>query len=123
MKRLLFICIFVINVLALKAADITAISTAFQKGDAASLQGIMAESVDMAIADNNRKCNAEEAVSSLSTFFKSNRTEEYRMVHHADKGESGFFVANMKSGGRQYRVNVTYKTENGKVMIQSIRIE
>lgn len=123
MKRLLLMVLLLTNVFLLNAADITAISTAFQKGDAVSLQSAMAQSVDMAISDENKNCNTQEAISMLSEFFKLHKPESYQLVHHADKGENGFFVAKLKAGKQLYRVNVTYKTENNKIIIQSIRIE
>lgn len=123
MKRLLLTVMLLANLLLLEAADITAISTAFQKGDAAGLQPVLAKTVDIAISEANRNCDAEEAVSMLAEFFKSNKPESFQLVHHADKGETGFFVAKLKAGKQQYRLNVAYTTVDNKAIVQSIRIE
>lgn len=123
MKRLLLVALLMANALLSMAADITMIAVAFQKGDAAAMQSAMAQSVDVAISDKNKNCNTQEAVAMLAEFFKSHKPEACQVVHHADKGERGFFVAKLKSGGQQYRVNVAYKAENDKAIIQSIRIE
>ena len=64
------------------------------KGDAAGLQPVLAKTVDIAISEANRNCDAEEAVSMLAEFFKSNKPESFQLVHHADKGETGFLLPN-----------------------------
>ncbi len=123
MKRVLLIALLVIQTGFMKAADITSISAAFQKGDVTSLQSSLANQVDLTIVDSNRKCGTQEAVRLLQDFFSANKPESYQMVHHADKGETGFFVAKMKAGQQQYRLNVAYSTENNQLIILSIRIE
>ena len=77
----------------------------------------------MALADKSKICNAQEAVSMLNGFFGSNKPSAFSLLHHADKKDSGFLVAKLTAGNKSYRVNVTYKVEGDKVVIQSIRIE
>ena len=91
--------------------------------NATNLQTCMDKSVDMALVDKSKICNAQEAVSMLNGFFSSNKPSAFSLLHHADKKDSGFLVAKLTAGSKSYRVNVTYKVEGDKVVIQSIRIE
>lgn len=123
MKRFLLTFALSLLMVGAWAADITGISSAFKAGDAAAVSGMMAEEVDMALPDASKRCGRAEAVSMLSAFFGSNKPASFSVVHHADKKESGFLVAKLKTSTGEYRVNITYRAEGQTVMIQSIRIE
>ncbi|MDD4516240.1 DUF4783 domain-containing protein [Massilibacteroides sp.] len=123
MKRLVITFAFVLSVLGLKAADITTISNAFKGGNASSLTAVMDSEVDIAIPGTTKKSNAAGAVSALNSFFSSNKPSGFSVVHHADKKENGFFVGKLVTADNSFRVNVTYRTDGDKAIIQSIRIE
>lgn len=123
MKRLLLTFAMILATLSIQAADITSISNAFKGGNATSLSAVMDKEVDMALPGSSKKCDGNEAVSMLSSFFGSNKPSGFSVVHHADKKESGFFVAKLPTSTGEYRVNVTYRAEGSKAIIQSIRIE
>jgi len=123
MKRLLLTFALILSFLSVPAADITAISNAFKGGNASSLSGSMDTEVDMAIPGSSKKTNGGEAVSMLNTFFNSNKPTGFNVVHHADKKENGFFVGKITTANGEYRVNVTYRADGDKAIIQSIRIE
>ena len=112
MKRLFLTLALVLSVLSVMAADIVPISNAFKRGNVSSLSESMDKQVDMALPGSSKKCNANDAVSMLNAF-----------VHHADKKETGFFVGKLPTSSGEYRVNVTYRAEGNKAIIQSIRIE
>lgn len=123
MKRLLLTFAMILATLGMQAADITSISNAFKGGNASSLSGAMDKEVDMALPGSSKKCDGTEAASMLSAFFGSNKPSGFSVVHHADKKESGFFVGKLPTSTGEYRVNVTYRAEGNKAIIQSIRIE
>lgn len=123
MKRLLFMFAFVLSVLNLQAADINPISNAFKEGNASSLTAFMDAEVDIAVPGSTKKCNGAEAVSILNGFFSSNKPTGFSVVHHADKKENGFFVGKLAAADKSFRVNITYRTDGNKAIIQSIRIE
>ena len=83
----------------------------------------MDQEVDMAIPGSSKKCNGSEAVKMLSTFFGSNKPTGFSVVHHADKKDAGFFVGKLPTASGEYRVNITYRADGDKAIIQSIRIE
>ncbi|MDD2438071.1 MAG: DUF4783 domain-containing protein [Massilibacteroides sp.] len=123
MKRLLFTFAFVLSVLNIQAADITAISNALKAGNTSSLTATMDPEADIAIPGYTKKGNNPETNSALSNFFKTNKPSAFVVVHHADKKDSGFFVGKLTTSDKTFRVNITYKAEGDKVIIQSIRIE
>lgn len=123
MKKFLLTLAAMLVFLSAQAADITPISNAFKGGNASSLTALMDTEVDMALPENSRKCNAQDAVALLNQFFGSNKPSDFTVLHHADKNDSGFFVGKLPTSSKEYRVNITYKTDNGKTIIQSIRIE
>lgn len=123
MKRLLLTFATILISLSIYAADITTISNAFKGGNANSLSTVMDKEVDMALPGSSKKCDGNEAVSMLSSFFGSNKPSGFSVVHHADKKETGFFVGKLPTSAGEYRVNVTYRAEGNKAIIQSIRIE
>ncbi|MFQ6927683.1 MAG: DUF4783 domain-containing protein [Parabacteroides merdae] len=70
---------------------------------------------------SSKKCNANDAVSMLNAFFGGNKPTGFTVVHHADKKETGFFVGKLPTSSGEYRVNVTYRAEGNKAIIQSIQ--
>ncbi|MDH6358128.1 DUF4783 domain-containing protein [Parabacteroides sp. PF5-9] len=123
MKRFLVTFALVFSFLSMQAADISTISNAFSSGNASGLSSAMDSEVDVAIPGSSKKTNGNDAVALLNRFFSGNKPTGFSVVHHADKNESGFFVGKLMTANKEYRVNVTYRTENNKAIIQSIRIE
>lgn len=107
----------------MQAADITAITRAFTAGNASTLTAAMDEEVDMAVQGTAKKCNATDAVALLNGFFGGNKPTEFNVLHHADKKDNGFFVGKLLTAGGEFRVNITYRGDGDKAIIQSIRIE
>ncbi len=83
----------------------------------------MDNEIDIALPGSSNKCDANGAVSMLNTFFSKNKPIGFTVVHQADKQDSGFLVGKLATSSKNYRVNVTYKIEGNKPIIQSIRIE
>lgn len=124
MKRIALVILVCMAAVCLQAADIDNISTAFKGGNAAALSQYMDDLVDVALqGGSSKKHSAKEATEQLGAFFQENRPSAFEVIHHADKKDSGFFVGKLSAGGNEYRVNVTYRAEGDKAIIQSIRIE
>ena len=123
MKRLFLTLALVLSVLSATAADIVPISNAFKGGNASSLSGYMDMEVDLALRGSSKMGNANDAVSMLNTFFGGTKPAGFTVVHHADKKDNGFCVGTLPTSSGEYRVNVTYRAEGDKAIIQSIRIE
>ena len=111
------------SVVCMYAADITSISNAFKSGNASALASSMGGEIDMAVPGASKKCNAKDAATLLDTFFKNNIPSGFTVLHNADKKDSGFLVGKLPTSKGEFRVNITYKTEDGRLVIQSVRIE
>ena len=123
MKRIMLLAVLFFIPLFLSAADLAPVSAAFKAGNASGLATSFDAEVDMAVAGASKKCDAKGAVDMLNTFFASNKPTAFTIVHNADKKESGFIVAKLTTAKGEFRVNISYRTDNGKALIQSIRIE
>lgn len=123
MKRWLLLALALVGFSLVWAADITPISNAFKQGNSASLAGKFDKEVDIALPNTSKKCGEKEAISLLSSFFSSDKPKDFKLLHHADKKESGFFVGKIVTSAGEYRVNVTYRADGNNAIIQSIRIE
>jgi hypothetical protein len=106
-----------------QAVDINPVSAAFKAGNVSSLVTFMDQAVDVAVPGSTKKCNANEAVALLNSFFSSNKPTNFTVLHNADKKDSGFLVGKLLTPGGEFRVNITYRIGNDKVIIQSVRIE
>ncbi|MDR0430210.1 MAG: DUF4783 domain-containing protein [Tannerellaceae bacterium] len=123
MKRIFVILTLVFSFLSVHAADITPISNAFKSGNASPLTSSMDKEVDVAVPGSSKKCGGSEAVAMLNTFFGANKPAGFSVLHNADKKDSGFLVGKLPTANGEFRVNVTYKSDGNKAIIQSIRIE
>ena len=123
MKRFLLTCALLCAFCSLQAADLAGITKAFKEGKAETLTGKMAATIDLALPEKTLTCAGDQAIEALNSFFGQHKPASFTVVHHADKSANGFLVAKLHTEAGDYRVNITYKTENNTAIIQSIRIE
>ena len=123
MRKILFFLALALSVLTTQAADIKPISDAIKVGNADTLKDKTAENVDIVIPGTSKKCTGNDAIVILKSFFKENKPTGFTVAHHADKNESGFFVGKLTTDDKEFRVNITYTTKDGKILITVIRIE
>ncbi|MCD7936678.1 MAG: DUF4783 domain-containing protein [Tannerellaceae bacterium] len=123
MKQAVLTIICLLVSVYMQAVDVTPIANAFKDGKSAVLATMMDREVDIAVPGVSEKGNPAAAGSVLAVFFRQNKPAGFTVVHHADKKENGFFVGKLPTSTGEYRVNVTYRVEGDKVLIQSIRIE
>jgi hypothetical protein len=123
MKKIIFTLIFILFVLSIRAANITLVSDAIKAGNADLLKDKMSEEVDISVPGTSKKGSGADAVTILKDFFRTNKVSGFTVAHHADKNESGFFVGKLTTDKDEYRVNITYTTKDGNILIQIIRIE
>ena len=123
MSRSLFFLIFILLALTVQAADITPVSDAIKAGNAEMIKDNMATEVDIVVPGTSKKCSGNDAIALLKSFFQANKPAGFTVAHHADKNDSGFFVGKLTTGDKEFRVNITYATKDGKMLITVIRIE
>ena len=123
MIRIVLFLTLLFSSLFTQAIDINSITASFKAGNASPLAVFMDQGVDIAVPASAKKCNPNEAVTLLNSFFSANPPTQFTVVHHADKKDSGFLVCKLLTAKSEFRVNITYRTESDKDIIQSIRIE
>ncbi|MDR1645161.1 MAG: DUF4783 domain-containing protein [Tannerellaceae bacterium] len=123
MARIVFFLAAVFSSLFAQAVDVSPISATFRAGNVAPLVTLMDQEVDIAIPGATKKCNADEAVALLNSFLRSNKPSDFTTLHNADKKDNGFLVAKLLTSQGEFRVNITYRIGNEKIIIQSVRIE
>ena len=123
MRKILFLLTLILSALTIQATDIKPVSEAIKAGNAEALKDKMAAEVDIVVPGASKKGTGNDAVAILKTFFQANKPTGFTVAHHADKNDSGFFVGKMTTEGKEFRVNITYNTKDGKILIAIIRIE
>ena len=109
--------------MTIQSADIKPVTEAFKAGNADILKDKMATEVDIVVPGASKKGTGDEAITILKSFFQVNKPTGFTVAHHADKNDSGFFVGKLAIGEKELRVNITYTTKDGKILITIIRIE
>lgn len=123
MKKLFITLALIIFALNSQAVDITPISDAIKAGNADVLIDKMALEVDIVAPGVSKKGTGNEAIAILKSFFQTNKPDDFTVAHHADKNESGFFVGKLTTANKEFRLNITYTSKDGKILITVIRIE
>lgn len=123
MKRFFCLLALLLAICTAQAADITSIAGALKSGNSNALSGSMDSTVDLAVPGETKKCNGPEAVTALGAFFQRTKPTGFSVVHHVEKKDNGFFIGKMQTAGGELRVNIAYRTDGNKALIQSIRIE
>jgi hypothetical protein len=123
MIRIVLFFAWLLASLYAQAIDMNPITASFKTGNASPLAALMEQETDIAVPASAKKCKPGKAVALLNAFFSSNKPTAFTVVHNADKKDTGFLVGKLVTAKGEFRVNITYRTENGKVIIQSIRIE
>lgn len=123
MKRFILTLVLLVSTLGLYAANINHIATAFKSSNASLLGSCFDEKIEVILPGVKSQYTQKEAIELFETFFKQNKTSTYSITHHAEKKERGFYVAQMGTGSKDFRVNITYLSQGGSILIQSIRIE
>ena len=124
MKKLLMILsVLEFFSIGIQAADINHIPAAFKSGKTESLLSFTETELDLSLPTGKFKCKKGEALARLERFLLEKKPNAFDILHHAEKNESGFLVAKLKTEKGDFRVNITYRTEKEKAIIQSIRIE
>ena len=109
--------------MSIRAADLTPVSSAVKAGNADLLKDKMSEEVDISVPGISKKGTGNDAITILKAFFQTNKVSGFTVAHHADKNESGFIVGKLATDKGEFRVNITYTTKDGNILIQIIRIE
>ncbi|MDR2534043.1 MAG: DUF4783 domain-containing protein [Tannerellaceae bacterium] len=123
MQRIIFLILLLLSSMQMSATDIAPVSAAFKAGNASALAAMFDSEVDVAIPGSTKTCSSREAVEALNAFFSAGKPSGFTVVHNADKKDSGFIVGKLATPKGEFRVNISYRVEGNKAIIQSVRIE
>lgn len=121
MKHLLLI--FALQ-FALTMPNLSQITAALGKGDAEGLSKYFDSKVEIEILDNEDVYSKTDAKKIVKSFFAKHQPKSFNKVHQGQsKGKDGkYFIGNLKTGSKEYRVYIYTSTKGGKSLIQELRI-
>ncbi len=104
--------------------SLTGISKAISSGDVETLSSYFDESIEIAILDDEDFYDKDEAKEVIKTFFSKNKPKSFSQVHQGtSKGkDSKYSIGNLVTSNTSYRVYLYMKVNNGKYVIQEMRI-
>ena len=121
MKHLLFV--FALQ-FTMTMPNLGQITTALSKGDADGLSKYFDSKVEIEILDNEDVYSKTEAKGIVKSFFSKHPPKSFQKVHQGQsKGKDGkYFIGNLKTGSKEYRVYIYTSMKGGKSLIQELRI-
>ncbi|HKK74380.1 MAG TPA: DUF4783 domain-containing protein [Saprospiraceae bacterium] len=101
------------------------ITSAINQGDLQALEQYLDDKVEVALLEEGDIYVKQEAVNKLKSFFSQHPGATFQPVH---KGYSGgksslYCIGDMKTQGKNYRVFMYIKVEEGRYFIQELRFE
>ena len=124
MKNLLFILLLAPSI-AFVNANLGDISKAISNGDADALAKYFDDNVEIAIMGDEDLYGKAQALQVVKKFFQNYKPKSYNQVHQGvSKGkDSHYTIGNLSANGNTFRVYVYMSVENGKYIIQELRID
>lgn len=121
MKYLLFI--FALQFMA-PMPNLSQITNALSKGDAEGLAQYFDNNIELEILDTEDVYSKVDAKNVVKSFFAKHKPKSFNKVHQGQsKGKDGkYFIGNLKTGSKDYRVYIYTSTKSGKNLIQELRI-
>lgn len=113
MKSLFFLMMFTPALFA-QNFNINGISTAISKGDATALGQYFANSVEIAIADDEGTYSKAQAVQIVQKFFAGTSPSGFSQVHQGNSKDNGskYCIGNLTTAKGTYRVYIYMTGEN-----------
>lgn len=123
MKTLIFL--LTTTTMLLGQPNFSAVITAIQKGNAASISNYMDANVEVTVGDNDGAYSKNQAIAVVQEFFQKNAPSNCSMVHSgaARDGASYYCIGNLSAGGSKYRVYIFFKKVGDTYLIQEMRFE
>lgn len=126
MKNLLFAFILMVPFVgSANNVNLSGITDAISKGDAAELSKYFDQSVEIALLDEEDVYNKTQAVTIVKDFFASNKPTSFSQVHQGtSKGQdSKYCIGNLTTTSATFRVYIYMKVVGQKYTIQELRFD
>ncbi len=99
------------------------ITKGFRTGNSLLLTPHFDDQIKLSILDKEYDTGKEEATKILDTFFTAHVPENFEIKFESEKKESKFVIAIMSTAKGNYRVNLYFKKNGDKDVVQLLRIE
>ena len=121
--KALFLFLFTLSFLNLSELDV--IATALQSGDTNTLATYFDKQVEISVLDQEDLYDQATAKQVIATFFANNKPLTFDQVHKGtSQGENSmYFIGNLTTASKTFRVYVFLKVEGKKHLIQELRID
>jgi len=99
------------------------ITTALNKGNAASLSSYFNNNVELVVDNKNDIFSKQQAKNIIADFFRKNPVNSFSALHKGEKEASSFVIGTLKTSNGSFRVYVLTRKNGNKDVIQQLRIE
>lgn len=105
--------------------NFNAVLSAIKDGDVNTLSQHMDTDVEITIEEEDGTYNKVEATKVVKGFFDKNKPSSCKVVHSGAARNNGayFCIGNLVAGGKEHRVYLFFKENEGKFLIQEMRFE
>ena len=114
---------FSIPMMELTQGSEAIILKAFSAGTVSDISEMLSENVQMIIMGKISKQEKAKAISCISPYFTENTTNDFKVLHKGNNGETSFLIGTFSHSGKKYRIHFLTKHYNDKDIINQIRIE
>ena len=125
MKKILFLVIaFVIfNCSALFSQENSAVVSAFQKTNVATIAVQINDEVSFIYGTTNETYTKSEFIAALNRFLRANVPTDIEVIHEGARGDSRFMICVVTTAKGNFRVHIFFKKINNQYLINQVRIE
>ena len=101
------------------------ISNAIRNGDSKQLATFFGSSIDLTVIDKENVYSKAQAEFVLKDFFVKNPPKSFNILHKGSSPEgTQYAIGNLiTSNGKSFRTSFYVKNNNGKFLLQELRIE
>ena len=125
MRKFLFIaCLCAFATIAYAQDLDKKVIRSFSDKDFTSIAAYIDDEIELSIDGTRTRMQQTQAAEQINQFLNRLSAPRFTLIHKSDRRDAGFIIGNLQSGKTAYRVNISYnKTDGGKEIIQTIRIE
>lgn len=89
-------------------SNLSDITNAIQKGDAATLSTYFDQSVELEVLDKTAQCSPKQAVQMMELFFQQHQPQAFSQVHHgkSSTNKTTYCIGNLRTASETFRVYI-----------------
>lgn len=99
------------------------ISKYLGQGNAEALSAWFADNLEIAVISSGNDCSRSQAKHILKSFFDTYSPRSFEITHTAGRAKMKYALGNLSAGGETFSVTIFVGCQNGKYLIQQLKIE